>query len=125
MRVSVVATGIEAEEGRLPVEDAPEVAAPSAVRRAIPRPAVNPDSGEIRPGARHAVRRAAIQRPASASKAAATPTSMDDDFEIDEQSVTEEARAEQVDAVATEQLATGTDGPSFPSTMQALSLIHI
>ena len=44
---------------------------------------------------------------------------MDDDFEIDEQSVTEEARAEQVDAVATEQLATGTDGPSFPSTMQA------
>lgn len=119
MRVSVVATGIEAEEGRLPVEDAPEVAAPSAVRRAIPRPAVNPDSGEIRPGARHAVRRAAIQRPASASKAAATPTSMDDDFEIDEQSVTEEARAEQVDAVATEQLATGTDGPSFPSTMQA------
>ena len=119
MRVSVVATGIEAEEGRLPVEDAPEVAAPSAVRRAIPRPAVNPDSGEIRPGARHAVRRAAIQRPASASKAAAAPTTMDDDFEIDEQSVTEEARAEQVDAVATEQLATGTDGPSFPSTMQA------
>jgi len=121
MRVSVVATGIEAEEGRLPVEETPEVAAPSAVRRAIPRPAVNPDSGEIRPGARHAVRRAAIQRPASASvsKAVASSTSMDDDFEIDEQSVTEAARAEQVDAVATEQLATGTDGPGFPASMKA------
>jgi len=119
MRVSVVATGIEAEVGRLPVEEAPEVAAPSAVRRAIPRPAVNPDSGELRPGARHAVRRAAIQRPASASKVAKTAASIDDDFDIDEQSVTEEARAELADAVATEQLATGTDGPGFPASMKA------
>ncbi len=121
MRVSVVATGIDAEMGQVAVDDAPEVAAPaSAVRRAIPRPAVNPESGELRPGARHAVRRAAIQRPAAASKVASSPMQIEDDFEIDEQSVASTDEAVNVDAVATEQLATGTDGPNFPaSKMQA------
>jgi len=122
MRVSVVATGIDADAAQKAIDDAPEVAAPvSAVRRAIPRPAVNPDSGELRPGARHAVRRAAIQRPAAAaSKVASSPMQIEDDFDIDEQSVASTEEAVEVDAVATEQLATGTDGPSFPvSKMQA------
>jgi cell division protein FtsZ len=120
MRVSVVATGIEAEGGRQAVEEAPEVAAP--VRRAIPRPALNPESGELRPGARHAVRRAAIQRPVAASAPIAKPAAsadIEDDFEIDEQSVTAASREVKTDAVATQQLATGTDGPGFSAKAQA------
>ncbi len=122
MRVSVVATGIEAEGGQQAVEEAPEVAAP--VRRAIPRPALNPESGELRPGARHAVRRAAIQRPAASatapvSRPAAAKADIEDDFEIDEQSVTAASREVKTDAVATQQLATGTDGPSFATRPQA------
>ena len=117
MRVSVVATGIEADAARRAADDSPEVAAPvSTARRAIPRPAVNPESGEIRPAARHAVRRAAIQRPASATAASSKQIQIEDDFEIDEQSVASSNEETQVDAVASEQLATGTDGPSFPAT---------
>ena len=121
MRVSVVATGIEADAARRAADDSPRVAAPvSGVRRAIPRPAVNPENGELRPGARHAVRRAAIQRPAGASTAKSGSMEIEDDFDIDEQSVASSGEVAETDAVATEQLATGTDGPSFPaSKMQA------
>lgn len=121
MRVSVVATGIEAEIGRKTLDDAPEVAAPiSTARRAIPRPVMNPESGELRPGARHAVRRAAIQRPSSASGPKSKP-GMDDDFEIDEQSVAGSAEAVETEAVAEQHLATGTDGPSFPAGASSVS----
>ncbi|MCL4148596.1 UNVERIFIED_CONTAM: hypothetical protein GTU68_042806 [Idotea baltica] len=117
MRVSVVATGIEAEVSMQPVEEAPEVAAPvSAPRRTVAsKPAVDPQSGELRPAARHAVRRAAIKRPAAAARQ--IPAQLEDDFEIDEQSVaasaSEVAQQVETDVVATQSLATGTDGPTF------------
>ena len=89
MRVSVVATGIEAESAAALAEEAPELAAPAggALRRPA-RAAVDPNSGELRPAARHAVRRAAVSQP-KRTMPVQQPAAVEaeDDFEIDEQSV--------------------------------------
>ena len=99
LRVSVVATGIDADEVRQVVDEQPEVAAPVAAPRRRPSGAVDPDTGEIRPAARQAVRRAAVSaprqspvreaapRPAAAAPAKAAPAAVEEEFEIDEQSV--------------------------------------
>ena len=120
MRVSVVATGIDAESMQPAIAETPRVAAPVyTARRAAPRPAVNPQSGELRPAARHAVRRAATApAAAAASDMSSSRMSIEDDFDIDDQSFAAGEEEINTNAVATA-LATGTDGPGFPAvTMQ-------